>query len=666
MRRLASLIGVLSGIIAWASMTAHASASDELDLEAMGLQGGTVVSVPEAILDPDGRSARVLIPIAEEVVVLDLVKHSVRSNSYQMVAVRPDGRYESVAPTPVETCRGSVVGDPGSMAAISLMPHGIAGRVKSSGGREFWIEPIAGRVKDARPRDHVVYESDDVASFDGRCGVTDPRQGPLPDMRDGRMERMSSGMLCSAQIVIDCDFPFYQLMGEDLENLGRRVELVLNTMNLQYNTQVGIDHKLTMILVRTSADVDPYVGNNLCIGTNGLEEQVIAIWSDPAYQPLITRDIVHLFTARETGSVIGCNTVGEVCQGLSYGGSRIDYNGMLSTSTDLLAHELGHGWGASHCACSNPPYTMNSILMSANDFSPNRTIPTIIDYRNEFNDCLECTGETTEACGAGSSTCYSASDLGEPFCEDEECCIIMCAIDRYCCEEDWDFVCADNALTICAGCGDEDAGPPLQANGTRGCSDLDCCAIVCGIDPFCCSTEWDDVCADYALGGCTSCGDEQAGSPYETHAAGSDDFACCDLICDNDPICCLDAWDMACVVKAVSLCAGCGDEEAGSPFINNETPGCEDADCCVLVCEIDRFCCDSSWDIECARSAALRCVDWCVGDFNFDGKVEGADLGIIIAEWGSESAELEDLNDDLIVDGADFGIFLGNWGECDY
>jgi hypothetical protein len=45
--------------------------------------------------------------------------------------------------------------------------------------------------------------------------------------------------------------------------------------------------------------------------------------------------------------------------------------------------------------------------------------------------------------------------------------------------------------------------------------------------------------------------------------------------------------------------------------------------------------------------------------------VDGADLGLMAAVWGT-SAALADLNDDGLVDGADFGLFLGGWGSCDY
>jgi len=50
-----------------------------------------------------------------------------------------------------------------------------------------------------------------------------------------------------------------------------------------------------------------------------------------------------------------------------------------------------------------------------------------------------------------------------------------------------------------------------------------------------------------------------------------------------------------------------------------------------------------------------------LGDLNNDGIVDGADLGILLSNWGNPG--LGDLNDDGIVDGADLGILLSNWSR---
>ncbi|MFO0963276.1 MAG: hypothetical protein U0625_10285 [Phycisphaerales bacterium] len=48
-----------------------------------------------------------------------------------------------------------------------------------------------------------------------------------------------------------------------------------------------------------------------------------------------------------------------------------------------------------------------------------------------------------------------------------------------------------------------------------------------------------------------------------------------------------------------------------------------------------------------------------VGDLNGDGIVNGADLGILLGNWGNSG--IGDLNNDGIVNGADLGLLLGNW-----
>ena len=52
----------------------------------------------------------------------------------------------------------------------------------------------------------------------------------------------------------------------------------------------------------------------------------------------------------------------------------------------------------------------------------------------------------------------------------------------------------------------------------------------------------------------------------------------------------------------------------------------------------------------------------CLGDLNADRTVTGADLGILLGQWGQAGSG--DLNGDGIVGGADLGLLLGVWGAC--
>ncbi len=60
------------------------------------------------------------------------------------------------------------------------------------------------------------------------------------------------------------------------------------------------------------------------------------------------------------------------------------------------------------------------------------------------------------------------------------------------------------------------------------------------------------------------------------------------------------------------------------------------------------------------RAKALYRGLWQAPDINADGQVDGADLGLLLANWGGSGTG--DLNGDGIVDGADLGLLLADWG----
>ena len=63
-----------------------------------------------------------------------------------------------------------------------------------------------------------------------------------------------------------------------------------------------------------------------------------------------------------------------------------------------------------------------------------------------------------------------------------------------------------------------------------------------------------------------------------------------------------------------------------------------------------------------ALTSTTPCAPPCPADINGDGQVNGADLGLLIGNWGGSGTG--DLNNDGLVNGADLGILIGNWGPC--
>ncbi|HMN96955.1 MAG TPA: hypothetical protein PKC43_10700 [Phycisphaerales bacterium] len=58
----------------------------------------------------------------------------------------------------------------------------------------------------------------------------------------------------------------------------------------------------------------------------------------------------------------------------------------------------------------------------------------------------------------------------------------------------------------------------------------------------------------------------------------------------------------------------------------------------------------------------VACIQGCDEDLNGDGVVNGADIGLLLGQWGGPGSA--DLDGNGVVDGADLGLLLGAWGSC--
>ena len=103
------------------------------------------------------------------------------------------------------------------------------------------------------------------------------------------------------------DDRYYQDYGKPA-NVQNRVELIINTRNGQYESQVAIRHEITQILVRTTSS-DPYTSSDAAT----LLCQFITEWTNN--QSGVPRDVAHLFTGRSiNGGTIGIAAdLGDIC-----------------------------------------------------------------------------------------------------------------------------------------------------------------------------------------------------------------------------------------------------------------------------------------------------------------------------------------------------------------
>ncbi|HVM97267.1 MAG TPA: hypothetical protein VMT89_12815, partial [Candidatus Acidoferrales bacterium] len=136
------------------------------------------------------------------------------------------------------------------------------------------------------------------------------------------------------------------------------------------------------------------------------------------------------------------------------------------------------------------------------------------------------------------------------------------------------------ALGLRGNCGDTSHGD--------GCNVDACASCVCDGDTFCCETDWDIVCAGEAAEFCASdcfdgtfvgdCGVSESeelilrsGGADTSQAAdvklGCSDSDCSGCVCDANSDCCAELYDSGCVGTAATTCSDACLEEAGAPGV---------------------------------------------------------------------------------------------------
>ena len=242
----------------------------------------------------------------------------------------------------------------------------------------------------------------------------------------------------------------------------------------------------------------------------------------------------------------------------------------------------------------------------------------------------------------------------------------------------------------------ENVAPCLTPHEGPGCEDPKCCTLVCDADPACCVWVWDGNCARLAA---IQCG----GPPPENDACGDAIEVFEGLVSFRQLLSTVDGPETSCAsadstgdvwftyrVKCVGdlLIRTCGTTDFDTVLeiyrgdcSSPELIGCnDDFELCVSgqsELQVSNLACNENLFIRVSGTAEeigtgsleIVCLlDGCVeceADLNGDLKVDGADFGLLLLDWGPcKKGCLGDLTGDLAVDGADIGLMLLEWGDC--
>lgn len=287
---------------------------------------------------------------------LALQPFDVRSPDFQLLV--DDGNGVHAVPTPPSvTYRGSLLEDPASVVAATVVGGSVTALVYTGTGDGWAIQPVGAAQRGAGPSVHIVYRSADNAPMPWGCGVQGGLTGPVPTP-------VSTDVSYICQIACEADPSYYALNGSNTTNTQNDITGVVNAMTTIYQSNVQISFTITQILVQTGAD--PY--SSSVAGT--LLGQFANNWNNT--HGSITRDTAHLFTGRPmgqaSGGAIGIAYVGVVCnQGLAYGVSQSRWTNNFTSRVAVTAHEVGHNFNANHCDAVPPCNIMCSGVGGCNN-----------------------------------------------------------------------------------------------------------------------------------------------------------------------------------------------------------------------------------------------------------------------------------------------------------
>ncbi|MEE9126446.1 MAG: M12 family metallo-peptidase [Planctomycetota bacterium] len=286
------------------------------------------------------RGFSVKVVLGGKTYALILREHDIRSSNFKLLVHDKNGIH--VAKTPANiTYRGIVGGLRDSIVAASLVGGQLKALVQLGKGQAFWgIQPVNEVNQTAKPSIHIVYHSSKNNLPAGRCGVTEVAAVPTPPAPFGPMG--APNKIC--EIGCDADNALYLRRGRNVTTTQNDVTSVMNGVATIYKRDVGIDYKITTIIVRT---ISVYGTNNL--GT--LLRLFQTRWN--RFHTGVKRDTAHIFHGGTGGGVLGVAYLSTICNlRSSYGASKTTFTSNFTSRVAVTAHELGHSWSAGHCSGS--------------------------------------------------------------------------------------------------------------------------------------------------------------------------------------------------------------------------------------------------------------------------------------------------------------------------